>query len=240
MGRGVRNTRQATGRCTTEARAAAAGDLGNVSWSSIVNGQTASGGPRPTRSANHGSATRSIPSRWSIATCSLGAAAVLDACVTIEWSAPYCNIQDDGPAWAVYGVVPYERFSGVSSLVYDFQPILFGINLLVLWALCGAAALTFCRWAPSLLRPERVRVAAMVAIVGVALVGIYRVGLYSTGWWTAVRSLSDSYSYDELRPVGLSVGHRAYACTPSPFWFGPVSPSASADYCSARHGPGCP
>jgi drug/metabolite transporter superfamily protein YnfA len=183
--------------------------------------------------------TQAKPSKWLLAPLSFGAAALLDVVVTVEWSSPYCNRQDDGPGWAIYGVIPYERFSGVSSMVYDFQPASFAANLALLWVLCGAVALALYVWTPLFARPDRARRVAAVGMVAAALMGAYYVALYSLGWWIPVPSLTDSRYDTQIRPVGLSVGDRAYECTPSQFWFGPVSPDARAAHC-ARRAAGCP
>jgi hypothetical protein len=165
---------------------------------------------------------------WLLAPLSLVAAAFVDKAVTVEWSFPHCNRQDDWPTWAIYGVIPYERFSGVSSLLYDFQPMAFAANLALLWALCAAAALALRRFTPSIVRHFGARRVAVLGIAAAAFAGIYLVGMYSLHSWIPVASLVDGDRYTQLRPVGLSVGFRAYECTPSEFWFGPISPEARA------------
>jgi hypothetical protein len=56
--------------------------------------------------------------------------------ITIEWSFSYCNDPQDGPASAVFGApLPYERWGGASSLVYEFVPHFYVFNVLVLFCI---------------------------------------------------------------------------------------------------------
>jgi hypothetical protein len=74
--------------------------------------------------------------RWSSFLLALGIALCFGWLFTIEWSFPYCTTQQDGPAAAVFGMpLPYIRWGGVSSLEYDFMPLAYAFNTLILLAL---------------------------------------------------------------------------------------------------------
>lgn len=142
--------------------------------------------------------------------------------VTIEWSFPYCNDPQDGPASAVFGApIPYERWWGASSLVYEFVPHFYGLNILVLFAI----ALPIVRRAAEHLERRWPRAYGAIAICGAvlcALVVARHALVLATGLWRPVASIErPPYdSYEVLRPVGMSF-ERHYDCTPSELWFPP-------------------
>ncbi len=71
--------------------------------------------------------------RWLALACTVGIVAVTEGLFTVEWSTPYCNDPRDGPSYAAYGFpFPYERFSGVSSLHFDFAPHIFWLDMAAL------------------------------------------------------------------------------------------------------------
>ena len=82
--------------------------------------------------------------RWIIAIVfTLGLAMATERVVTIEWSFAYCNDPQDGPASAIFGApFPYERWWGASSMVYEFVPHFYVLNVLVLFGI----ALPIVRW----------------------------------------------------------------------------------------------
>jgi Na+/proline symporter len=141
--------------------------------------------------------------------------------VTIEWSFAYCNDPQDGPASAVFGVpFPYERWSGASSLAYNFVPHFYVLNLLVLF---GIALPIVRRTAEHLARRSPRTAYRAIAVCGVllcALVTGRHALVLATGLWDPVASIEKPPydSYDALRPVGVSFD-RHYDCTPSKFWF---------------------
>ena len=66
----------------------------------------------------------------------VGLAGSMELFLTLEWSFPYCNDPQDGPASGVFGFpFPYVRWGGFSSLIYVFMPHLYAVNLLVRSAL---------------------------------------------------------------------------------------------------------
>jgi hypothetical protein len=66
-------------------------------------------------------------------TVGLAVAFCFDGPIHVEWSTPYCLDPHSGPAYAHYGFpIPYQRFSGISSMLYLFQPLAYAFNLLVL------------------------------------------------------------------------------------------------------------
>ena len=159
-------------------------------------------------------------SRRLLATASFGLGAAIDLAVTVEWSFPYCNQQYDGPAYAVFGVIPYERFSGASSLVYDFQPGLFAANLALVWLTVAGVLLAVGRWTSFLSQRGAVRALAAIGAVLAMAVATHRTHMWSIGWWAPVASVAEPphTAFSQLRPVGLTLG-RHYDCKPSDFWF---------------------
>jgi hypothetical protein len=141
--------------------------------------------------------------------------------VTIEWSFAYCNDPQDGPASAVFGVpFPYERWSGASSLLYDFVPHFYVLNVFVLF---GIALPIVRRTAERVARRSPHAAYRTIAVCGVllcALVTGRHLLVLATGWWDPVASIERRPydSYGALRPVGVSFD-RHYDCTPSKFWF---------------------
>src|ERR1043165_8401429 len=74
----------------------------------------------------------------------LGLVGWFEEVFTIEWSFPYCSSLEDGPASAVFGMpLPYVRWSGVSSMEYEFMLSVFIANILIL----SAIAFPFVSWA---------------------------------------------------------------------------------------------
>jgi len=158
----------------------------------------------------------------------LAGVAAVENFISIEWSFPYCNRQEDGPASAVFGMpFPYERWSGATSLQYEFVPHLYALNLLV-W-FCVAWPLV--RVLSRLLRGRPLRVTGGVLLT---VVVAWKVFVLLERAWEPVRSLAHPPydAYRELRPVGLAVG-RHYQCSPSPFWFGPTSQSSGSPQAGA-------
>jgi Na+/proline symporter len=145
----------------------------------------------------------------------------MERVATIEWSFAYCNDPQDGPVSAVFGFpFPYERWSGASSLLYDFVPHLYVLNLLILF---GIALPIVSRTAEYLARRSPRRVYRAFAVWGVLLCALVtgRLALVlATGFWDPVASIEKPPydSYGGLRPVGVSFD-RHYDCTPSKFWF---------------------
>lgn len=151
----------------------------------------------------------------------LGLALWLEALGTLEWSFPYCHNAEDGPLSAVFGFpLPYTRWSGVSSMEYDFVPYFYLLNVLIY-----AAPLV---WAQRWLLRGRPRWVGLVAqVVGgvVVAAGVARasVFLFFSLWVPAFSISMPPYDHlYDLRPVGW-VDRPHYACTPSEFWFGPVT-----------------
>ena len=60
-------------------------------------------------------------------------AILLNSLIAIEWSHPYCNILDNGPAQAAFGFpFPYMQWTGVSSIEYTYMPSAYVLNILIL------------------------------------------------------------------------------------------------------------
>ncbi len=160
-------------------------------------------------------------STWATFLFTLGVVAAAEMLITVEWSFPYCNDPQDGPASAVYGMpFPYERWSGASSLQYDFVPHLYILNLAVLCAATWPLFRRLSRRWPDL--SDR-RMAA-VGLGLFILVGGWHGFCLSSNLWSPVLSLERAPydSYCELRPVGVAlIMGRHYDCSPSSFWFGP-------------------
>jgi hypothetical protein len=77
-----------------------------------------------------------LSNRWSSPLLAFGVVICLESLYTIEWSYPYCLSPVDGPASAVFSVpFPYVRWTGVSSLEYEFMPLVYVLNIPALSAL---------------------------------------------------------------------------------------------------------
>lgn len=162
--------------------------------------------------------------RWLVAIAfTMGLVMAAERLITIEWSFPYCNDRQDGPASAVFGApFPYERWCGATSLVYDFVPLFYVLNVLILFSI---ALHIVRRTAEHLARRSPRAAYGTIAVCGALLcwlVTARHVLLLAIGFWFPVASIEKPPydSYDVLRPVGVSFG-RHYDCTPSKFWFPP-------------------
>ncbi len=143
----------------------------------------------------------------------LGLAGFTELLITVEWSFPYCNDQQDGPASAVYGFpFPYLQWGGVSSLEFEFVPQLYALNLALQTALVFFLVRTVARrmWPTK----ERLPMAA-VGLLFCAGFLLIKLLLISSGVRHPRASLTDGTwdSYTELRPVGLAASLEYY-CTP--------------------------
>lgn len=166
---------------------------------------------------------------WSPFLLALGSVMCLESLYTIEWSFPYCLSEEDGPAAAVFGMpLPYIWWNGVSSLEYDFIPLLGALNVLALFAL--AWPLTRLLLRPFSERRSAIRIAlgtiglalALVVLIGVAF--LIDVGALQP---TVSIGLAGQDTYFDLRPLRFTINDLHYECTPSQAWFG-VSPGAEA------------
>ena len=138
----------------------------------------------------------------------------------MEWSFPYCNDQQDGSAWAVFGApIPYERFAGF-SLEYNFVPLFYILNVMVAFGI----ALPLVRWTAEHFARGWPRAAyGAMSVCGLVLcivMSAHHSLLIGTGLWHPVASVvrAPYDSYGELRPVRISLG-RHHDCAPSAFWF---------------------
>ena len=159
---------------------------------------------------------RSLQTLLSLAVLSLGLAAFFESLFTLEWRYPYCGAPTDGPAVAVFGMpFPYARFSGVSSLTYDFVPQLMALDVsLLAFAIAVPFATVMSRMAEP--RSQLARRVALVLGVGslTARVGWLAFSM-SIGTLCPVASLADSpyLSYSELRPFRVATGWH-HDCVP--------------------------
>jgi hypothetical protein len=147
----------------------------------------------------------------------------LESLITIEWSYPYCLSQEDGPAYAAYGMpLPYWMWNGVTSLEHDFMPLAYILNVIVFCLLIFPAA----RWilnrvtSPRLnwLRSIITAVRCLLLLCHIALTGF----LVSTGFYRPTISLGlEGYCrYADFRPVRIGfIKSNAADCMQSPFWF---------------------
>jgi hypothetical protein len=151
----------------------------------------------------------------------LGLVMGLELMCTIEWTFPYCSLQDDGPAAAIFGLpFPYIRWSGVSSLVYEFMPWVYALNVLTLLVLAWPLTWLFLRTFGA--RRRRLRIA--LSTIGLALALIVSAGiaqLIVVGAWqpTASMRLYGQDTYYDPRPVRFTLMDLHYECTPSQTWF---------------------
>lgn len=157
--------------------------------------------------------TRAAP--WLLA---VAAALVVDRALALEWTFPYCSDMWDGPSSAVFGMpLPYERWSGASSLVYDVMPHAWLLDLLLLSLLAYRPARWVWMRAPRRIQRFLGGTAAAVSLVSLAFV----LQSIRDGRVSFVHSIAfppyDTFA--KYRPVALVVG-RHHDCTPSAWWFG--------------------
>jgi hypothetical protein len=159
--------------------------------------------------------------RRSALLLALGIVMCLQSFYTIEWSFPYCSSQADGPASAAFGMpLPYIQWSGVSSLEYDFLPLVYILNVLLLLMLAWPITSLLLRKLPE----KRSSIRTGLGLVGIALAFLVTAGvvlLVSIGAWRPTSSLTRKgyYSYSDFRPIRFTVNNLHYYCTPSPAWF---------------------
>lgn len=139
--------------------------------------------------------------------------------IAFEWTHPYCNNQDSGPAWSAFGFpLPYSEYSGISSLASVLMPHVLLLNI----ALLSALAYPFMAWAVRRLSAAGGLAGVLIAVPGALLLLLCTTILwleFSSGF--VVTSITNGYDhYWEYRPLGFTKG--SSDCTPSEFWFGPI------------------
>jgi hypothetical protein len=158
--------------------------------------------------------------RWELL-FALGGAWWIEKLVTLEWSYFYCSIRDDGPAAAVYGFpFPYQQASIATSATHFFIPWLYVINLaLIAGAIFILLRILSLLFEASNPRRRKLIISSTGAVLLVSAVA-FEVFVLTIGVWRPTPSLSESYNYSELRPIGVRVfEHRPRDCTASSFWF---------------------
>lgn len=147
----------------------------------------------------------------------------LESAVTVEWTYPYCLDLSDGPAYAAQGFpLPYWMWNGVVSLEHDFVPLVYVLNLGILFVLLFPVVhLVWNRVSSSL--PKWLQ--SMIAAIGASVFAVnvlLTLLMISTGYFrpTTTLGLEGYYSYTDFRPtrIGFYRGN-APACTPSRYWF---------------------
>ena len=152
----------------------------------------------------------------------MGLASFIEAVITIEWSRPYCSNQQDGPAYAAFGLpLPYQVYGGVSSMEFDFMPHIYLFNVAVLSiVLLPLVRLALERFVP--IGRDRWRDViggcALMLCIAFAATMLFSVG---QGWLRPVISIGDDRygSYFEFRPVGVAARAALVSCKASTFWF---------------------
>lgn len=144
--------------------------------------------------------------------------------VTVEWSHPYCNVQDSGPAHAAFGFpLPYTQWGGVSSMEYFFMPHIYVLNLTLIGFLTFAIIRKLISY--------NMLSSSLVLYIGLSVVGVV---LASSMVFVEILKLFSIYAvfvptigdeiygspYFSYRPVGIDNIH--YDCKPSEYWFGPI------------------
>jgi hypothetical protein len=159
--------------------------------------------------------------RWSSFLLAFGVVMCVESLCTIEWSFPYCSSQEDGPAAAVFGMpFPYIWWSGVSSLEYDFMPLVYALNVLALLAVAWPLTRRLLRS----FGERRSGIRAALGTIGLALALVVLAGiafLIGVGAWrpTAFIGLYGQDTYFDLRPLRFTINDLHYECTPSHAWF---------------------
>jgi hypothetical protein len=147
----------------------------------------------------------------------LGCALAIEAFLPLSWSRPYCMSQSDGPDFAAVGIpLPYQTYSGVSSMEFFFMPHVYIFNLAVLTALLLPVARLIAQRPCVSLQFQSIAAlgGAAAIVVGLGVVAVF----VTTGTWRPVGSIgSDFGKYREYRPVGLA--YSGVDCLPSNSWF---------------------
>jgi hypothetical protein len=170
--------------------------------------------------AHFNRATRFL-NRRSAPLLALGIVMCIQSFYTVEWSFPYCSSQADGPASAVFGMpLPYIQWSGVSSLEYEFMPLVCVLNVLLLLTLAWPITSLLLRRLPQ----GRSSLRTGLGLTGFTLTFLVTAGvvlLMGIGAWRPRLSLAQRpyYTYSEFRPIRFTVNDLHYNCTPSPGWF---------------------
>lgn len=159
--------------------------------------------------------------RWSALLLALGSVMCVESFFTIEWSFPYCSSQVSGPASAVFGMpLPYIQWSGASSLEYEFVPLAYLLNVLLLLTLAWPITRLLLRKLSE--KRSGIRVGLGVAGLTVTvLITVVVVWLMSVGAWRPTSSLTRPpyYTYSDFRPIRFALNDLHYDCTPAPGWF---------------------
>jgi hypothetical protein len=147
----------------------------------------------------------------------LGCAFAIEAFLPLSWSRPYCMSEADGPDYAAVGIpLPYQTYSGVSSMEFLFMPHIYIVNLAVLTVLLWPVARLIARYPR--VSPKIQSIAALGGAAAVVVGLACSVLLLAIGAWRPVGSIgSDLGTYREYRPIGLA--HSEVDCVPSKFWF---------------------
>jgi|SRR5579884_1426790 len=146
---------------------------------------------------------------------------LLQSFFTIEWSFPYCSSQVDGAASAVFGMpLPDIQWSGVSSMEYKFMPLVYVVNILLLFAILRPITNLLLQRLPN----KRSGIRAGLGLTGLTITFLVAAGvvlLISIGAWRPTWSVSmrPYYSYSDFRPVRFALNDLHYDCTPSSKWF---------------------
>jgi len=98
------------------------------------------------------------------------------------WWHPYCDNMDDGPGYFAYGLpFPFRAFSGVSSLEYNFLPLVYLLDLVLMTAL----------FLPTTIRVARkVRAMSRIGAYSLATVGTLLVAVLV---WINAWAISDHW-----------------------------------------------
>ena len=145
----------------------------------------------------------------------------LESLCTVEWSFPYCSTQEDGPAAAVFGMpFPFIRWGSVSSLYYEFMPLVSALNFLTLLALAWPLTRLLLRS----FGERRIGFRIALGSIGLAVALVVFAGiaaLIGVGAWqpTASIRLYGQDTYFDLRPLRFTMIDLHYECTPSQAWF---------------------
>lgn len=140
--------------------------------------------------------------------------------ITFEWTYPYCNKFDDGPAKPAYGFpMPFLRDDAALSLSSNIMLTIFLLNLVLLAALAYPLMGWAIRWLSKAGRIASVLIAVPPLLVVIAA------GLVIVAFDYHIVSSITPYggSYWDYRPVGIQFNREYYDCTPSEYWFGPTT-----------------
>jgi hypothetical protein len=169
-------------------------------------------------------ASPTLLARFSFIAWALAVILVVMVVTPVEWTHPYCNKAEDGPARPAFGfpLPDTEQSAGLSDI--EFMPHIFLLNIVLL----GALVYPIMGWAVRRLSVAGTFVRILIAVPG-ALLFLLSTAFIALTFYSAypVMAIGAVYGdgYFKYRPLFMPQPH--YDCMPSEFWFGPIKTPAN-------------